>query len=275
MSEQLIKNNFLRITRIEKVVNENSQVKTFFFCDKLSAQGKPGQFAMIWLPGFDEIPMSISSIEQNDFVSITVASVGEATRILHRKIKGDTIGVRGPFGRSFKLIKGKVLLTSGGTGTAPLAFLARELVESGAVVTFLLGAKTKGELLFLNQMRNLFLRSSGRLMASTEDGSYGYKGLVTDLLSKILADEKFETIYACGKEQMLFKVFKLAEKYGTPLQASLERLMRCAIGLCGSCTIGRYRVCSDGPVFSSEQLKEARRDFGHFKRDFDGSNIPV
>jgi dihydroorotate dehydrogenase electron transfer subunit len=275
LSVQLTKINSLRITKIEKVVSESPQVKTFCFRDKLSAQGKPGQFVMVWLPGFDEIPMSVSSTQQNNLASITAASVGEATKLLHRKTRNDIIGVRGPFGKSFKLSRGKVLLTSGGTGTAPLAFLAEELVKSGAHVTFLLGAKKKEELLFLTRIQNLFLGSSGRLMTSTEDGSYGYEGVVTGLLSKILASEKFEAIYACGKEQMLFKAFKLAEKYETPLQVSLERLMRCAIGLCGSCTIGKYRVCTDGPVFSSEQLKEATRDFGHFRRGFDGSKMPI
>jgi dihydroorotate dehydrogenase electron transfer subunit len=82
-------------------------------------------------------------------------------------------------------------------------------------------------------------------------------------------------IYACGPEQMIQKVFESAEKHETHMEASLERLMRCAIGLCGSCTIGKYRVCRDGPIFTSEQLREVGAEFGISKRDFDGRKIPL
>lgn len=250
-------------------------VKTFLFNDKLCAQGKPGQFIMVWLPGFDEIPMGISSIHPSGLASITVADVGEATMLLHRKEKGDIVGVRGPFGNSFKLVKGNVLLVGGGTGIAPLAFLAEKLVKLKTKITFMLGAKTKEELLFLSKIDCMLSKTESRMTASAEDGSYGYKGVVTELAEKTLAEEKFDMIYACGKELMLFKIFMLAEKHTTPLQASLERLMRCAIGLCGSCTIGKYRVCVDGPVFTNKQLRKVKDEFGRFKRDFDGRKIPV
>jgi dihydroorotate dehydrogenase electron transfer subunit len=80
-------------------------------------------------------------------------------------------------------------------------------------------------------------------------------------------------IYTCGPEQMMRKVSDLAEKHGVALEASLERLMRCAIGLCGSCVVGRYRVCRDGPVFTISQLKEVKSEFGVSKRDFSGKRI--
>jgi dihydroorotate dehydrogenase electron transfer subunit len=82
-------------------------------------------------------------------------------------------------------------------------------------------------------------------------------------------------IYTCGPEQMMRKVFDLAEKHGIALEASLERLMRCAIGLCGSCVVGKYRVCRDGPVFNDVRLREVKAEFGKSKRDFDGRKIPV
>jgi len=261
--------------KIQKVVKESPLVKTFFFNDKLCAKGKPGQFVMVWLPGFDEIPMSISSTHPNGLMSITVADVGEATRLLHRKGEGEIVGVRGPFGNSFSLVKGDVLLLGGGTGIAPLTFLAEKLVELGSKITFLLGAKTREELLFLSKIENVLSKAEGRIVASTEDGSYGHRGVVTELAEETLAEKKFDMIYACGKELMLFKIFMLAEKQGAPLQASLERLMRCAIGLCGSCAVGKYRVCVDGPVFTKEQLREVKEEFGRFKRDFDGRKIPV
>ena len=261
--------------KIGKVVEENPLVKTFFFKDKLCAQAKPGQFAMIWLPGFDEIPMSISSTLPNGSASITAASVGEATMLLHRKQRGDIVGVRGPFGNSFKPVEGKVLLVGGGTGITPLAFLAAKMAKSRVEITFLLGAKMTKELLFLSKIQRMFSQTRARVFTSTEDGSHGHKGVISDLAEKILIEKRFDAIYACGKEQMLLEIFVLAEKHRTPLQASLERLMRCAIGLCGSCAIGKYRVCIDGPVFTSKQLREVKDEFGRFKRDFDGRKTSI
>jgi len=275
LSVYLIETNFLRTVRIRNIFKESPLVKTFFFNDKLCAQSKPGQFIMIWLPGFDEVPMSISSTRPDGLTSATVANVGEATMLLHQKERGDIVGVRGPFGNSFKPIKGNVLLIGGGTGIAPLVFLAEKLAELRTEATFLLGAKTKEELLYLSKIDSVLSKTRGRIIASTEDGSYGYKGVVTELAEETLVKHRFDMIYACGKEPMLFEILKLSEKHKTHLQVSLERLMRCAIGLCGSCTIGKYRVCVDGPVFTNKQLQEVKSEFGLFKRDFDGRKIHV
>jgi dihydroorotate dehydrogenase electron transfer subunit len=91
----------------------------------------------------------------------------------------------------------------------------------------------------------------------------------------MLAEEEFDMVYACGPEQMILKVFELAENHRVSMQASLERLMRCAIGLCGSCVIGKYRVCADGPVFTSTQLREVKDEFGSSKRDRYGKRVPI
>lgn len=275
MSVYPIETNFTRTVKIERIVQETQMVKTFFFKDKLCAQGKPGQFAMVWLPDHDEIPMSISSTSPSGLTSITVAEVGDATRLLHQKKRGDLIGVRGPFGNAFHLVKGKVLLIGGGTGISPLIFLAEKLVDVKAKITFLLGAKTCRELPFSSKIERMLSKAEANILISSEDGSRGYKGVVTELAETILENEKFDMIYACGKEPMLFKILTLSKKHKTPLQASLERLMRCAIGLCGSCVIGKYRVCVDGPVFTDVQLKELGNEFGRFKRDFDGRKIQV
>jgi dihydroorotate dehydrogenase electron transfer subunit len=275
LSAYLTETNFLRTVKIERVVKESSLVKTFFFNDKLCAEGKPGQFVMVWLPGFDEIPMSISSTGPEGFTSITAANVGEATKLLHKKERNDIIGIRGPLGNSFQPSRGRLLLVGGGTGIAPLRFLTRRLLELKANVTFLFGAKTKEELLFLPQIEKTLSKTGNVAAACTEDGSYGHEGVVTELAEDVMKKDRFDMVYACGKEQMLLKVFMLAEKHRTPLQASLERLMRCAIGLCGSCTIGKYRVCVDGPIFTNKQLREVKGEFGCCKRDFDGRRIPV
>ncbi len=275
MPVYLTENNFLRIVKIEKVIEENPLVKTLVFQDKLCSKSKPGQFIMVWLPGFDEVPMSISSSGPNDSTSITVANVGEATMLLHKKEKGSIVGVRGPFGRSFSTMAGNLLLVAGGTGIAPIAFLAEKLVRMKARITLLLGCRAKEKLLFLPKIKRVLSKSEATVSVSTDDGSFGHKGVVTELVEDELAAHKFDMIYACGNEAMLFEVFKLAEKYRTPLEASLERLMRCAIGLCGSCTVGKYRVCADGPVFTNKQLQEVREEFGSFKRGFNGQPKPL
>jgi dihydroorotate dehydrogenase electron transfer subunit len=152
-------------------------------------------------------------------------------------------------------------------------FLAKKYAEKGNKLVFVMGAKTREELLFVDELEKLC--GKGKLIATTEDGSYGMKCLATTPLEKLLTSERFDAIYTCGPERMMLQVLNLAEKYGIALEASLERLMRCAIGLCGSCVIGRYRVCLDGPVFTASQLKEVRREFGVSKRDFNGSTIPL
>ena len=113
------------------------------------------------------------------------------------------------------------------------------------------------------------------LITTTEDGTAGLQCLVTQPLADLLAKEKFDMIYTCGPEIMVKKIFELTEKNKLPLEASLERLMRCGIGLCGSCMIGKYRVCRDGPVFNAAQLREMQEELGISKLGFDGSSIPI
>jgi dihydroorotate dehydrogenase electron transfer subunit len=268
--------NRLRTTRILTVKAESPTVKTFIFRDAQCAKAQPGQFVMLWIPGVDEIPLSILDVDERDGrVSVAVKRVGEATEALHEAKAGDILGVRGPFGNSFAMVKGRVLMVAGGTGTVPLLFLAKRLVPRMASGVFVLGAKTKSELLFMNQLGQIFGKSQTQLMTSTEDGSCGVTGLCTELVEQVLAKERFNIIYACGPEKMIRKVFELAEEHRTNLEASLERLMRCAIGLCGSCTIGEYRVCTDGPVFTSKQFREVKTEFGNSKRDLTGRRIPL
>lgn len=270
-----IADNRLRTTQILNVKVESPTVKTFSFRDGQCAKAQPGQFLMLWIPGVDEIPLSILGVEEGGLVSVAVKNVGQATKALHEAKEGDVIGVRGPFGNSFSMIKGSVLIVAGGTGTAPLVFLANRLLPSMTREVFVLGAKTRDELLFMNQLEQSFNRSQVQLVTSTEDGSCGITGLCTEPVEQILAKETFNIIYTCGPEKMLRKIFELAEEHRTNLEASLERLMRCAIGLCGSCTIGKYRVCADGPVFTSKQLREVKSEFGNSKRNLTGRKIPL
>jgi dihydroorotate dehydrogenase electron transfer subunit len=233
----------------------------------------PGQFLMLWIPGVDEIPLSILDADEDGTVTVAVKKVGDATRALHGMKAGQLLGVRGPFGNWFSTRRGRSLMVSGGTGVAPLLFLTKRLLSEGADVTFVIGAKTKGELLLMSELEGLC--SAGRLVATTEDGSRGLRCLVTEPLERMLAERKPDVMYTCGPEQMMRRVFDLGEEKGVEVEASLERLMRCAVGLCGSCIIGKYRVCRDGPVFRTERLREVRSEFGFSRRGFDGSRVPI
>ena len=275
LSAYRIAANKLRTTHILSVDTESPTVKIFTFKDKQCARANPGQFLMLWIPSVDEIPLSILDAKENGTVSVAAKKVGDATSAFHNKSVGELIGVRGPFGNCFTLKGGRILMVSGGTGTAPILFLAERLTPKTAKLVFVTGAKTREELLFLNKSKRTLDGEKTQLIATTEDGSYGIKGLVTKPLEKLLERERFDMIYTCGPEQMMRKVFNLAEKYEVALEASLERLMRCAIGLCGSCVIGRYRVCKDGPIFTAKQLRDARSEFGISKRDFNGRKMSL
>jgi len=152
-------------------------------------------------------------------------------------------------------------------------FLAKKLAAKTKSLSFVMGAKTKGELLFLDELDALCTEES--TIATTEDGSYGLRCLATEPLGGLLSRERFDMVYTCGPETMVRGVFELAEQRGVALEASLERLMRCGIGLCGSCVIGKYRVCRDGPVFSAAQLSEVKDELGISKLGFDGNRIPL
>ncbi len=275
MSGYRIASNKLRTTRILSVKTESPTVRTFVFKDKQCSRAEPGQFLMLWIPGVDEIPLSIFHTAEYDKVSVVVKKVGEATEALHNKEAGEIIGVRGPFGNSFTVKNGRILMVSGGTGIAALLFLAQKLRPNASRLVFVTGAETRDELLFMSELKRIFAEDKMQVIAVTEDGSHGMKGLATTPLGEMLEDGGFDMIYTCGPERMMRRVFDLAEEHGVDLEASLERLMRCAIGLCGSCVVGRYRVCRDGPVFSKKQLAQMKGEFGILKRDFDGRKVPL
>ncbi len=227
---------------------------------------------MLWIPSIDEIPLSIMDASDG-LVSVSVKAVGDATRHMHNMQPGDTIGVRGPFGNCFTESRGRVLLVGGGTGTAPLLFLAKQLAAKTERLSFVEGAKTKNELLFVKEISGVCQEKN--IITTTDDGTAGLQCLVTQPLAALLEKEHFDMIYTCGPEIMVKKIFELTERHKLPIEASLERLMRCGIGLCGSCMIGKYRVCRDGPIFTAAQLREIKGELGVSKIGFDGSKIPL
>ena len=273
MSAYPIVTNRPRIVQVKEIRGETPKIKSLIFRDDACSRASPGQFVMVWIPGVDEVPMGLSTMDSSGLSAITVKRVGEASGALHNLKEGDVMGVRGPYGNGFTLMAGDLMIVGGGIGVAPLAPLAERLAAVPNRLTFMIGASTRGELLFLDRISLGLSRIEGRVMVATEDGSHGFKGLATDLAGQMLKEHKFGMVYACGREEMMKKMFQLAERHKTPLQTSLERIIKCSVGLCGSCTISKYRVCRDGPVFFREQLREVRDELGVFKRNHCGKRI--
>jgi dihydroorotate dehydrogenase electron transfer subunit len=265
----------MRIVELIKAKNENQTVKTLTFLDKMCGTANPGQFVMVWIPGVDEIPISLSGINSKGITSITVNGVGDASRALNQKKSRDIIGIRGPFGNGYVPIGGKVMVVGGGTGIGPLMPLTERLVNLADKVTIMGGAKSRDNLLFIDRVAKILSDVDSEILFTTEDGSYGIECLVTNQVEQKLINENFDMVYTCGPEPMMYNLFLLTEKYNVPLQASLERIMRCSIGLCGSCAIGKLRVCKDGPVLTSEQLRSVEDEFGKLYLDFTGKKIKI
>jgi dihydroorotate dehydrogenase electron transfer subunit len=131
------------------------------------------------------------------------------------------------------------------------------------------GAKNAEELLFVERAN-----ASGEVHIATDDGSRGFHGFVPALADKLLGRGSFQQVITCGPEKMMYAVVDLARKRGVPVQASLERYMKCGIGICDACALDDKLVCVDGSIFTGEQLAGSE-DFGHYRRDKSGRRIPV
>ena len=213
----------------------------------------PGQFVEVRVDGspstFLRRPISI------DFVDLwlLVATIGDGTRQLAELKAGDTLNCLLPLGNGFTAAKQgeKVLLIGGGVGVAPLLYMGAEMRDKGIAPTFLLGARTVKDLLLLD-----IFKRYGRVLVTTEDGSEGEKGFVTN--HSILLSEQFDRISTCGPTPMMKAVARFAKEKGIECEASLENLMACGLGACLCCvektTEGNLCVCKDGPVFNVRKL---------------------
>lgn len=226
-------------------VEETPSITTLKLDAKVNAV--PGQFIMVWIPEVNEKPFSLSSIPE---AGITIAKIGKFTEKLANLNVGDKIGFRGPYGKGFDLKNSggkKILAVGGGVGAAPLIPLLDSNKDSSMV--FAVGAKTRDELLFVDR-----IKKSAEIFVSTDDGSCGFKGFVTDVVDELIAKEKFDLVLACGRKKMLEKIFISAKKAGIQMQFSMESYMKCGIGVCGTCSLNGLRVCVDGPVFDEKKL---------------------
>jgi dihydroorotate dehydrogenase electron transfer subunit len=251
---------------IAEHVEETPSIRTIRFKETL--QAVPAQFVMVWVPGVDEFPMSASFTGRG--FGITYQILGDGTRALAEKKPGDRIGIRGPYGNGFALRGSRLLVVAGGAGMAALGPFVEETAAKGAAVDVVIGARTANEILF--EKRSML--AGGRIHISTDDGTKGSKGFATELASSLLDKERYDCMYACGPELMIVGLLKLATEKGIPIQASLERLMKCGIGICDSCALDGKHVCKDGPVFSEADLR-AMLELGKTKLDHAGRKVPI
>jgi len=246
-----------RIIRAEK---ENEKVTTLHIDAKLP-RATPGQFFMVWLPGFDEKPYSAAG---EGPLKIAVGARGPFSSRLCAMKKGGRIWLRGPYGRGFELEGRRILLVGGGYGFAPLRFLAQEAAKREISATAICGARTKGLLMKPAACKTIF---------ATDDGSFGIRGNALAAMEKVLQKERFDTVYTCGPEKMMEAVARLAKKRKMGCQLLLERYMKCGIGVCGHCSCGGKLVCYDGPMFGYEILSNP--DFGKYWRDKAGRKLKI
>ena len=262
----------IRIVKVEEVVDESPTVRTLVFNDELCASAKPGQFAMVWLPRIDELPMSVMISEREGYAALTIRKHGYSSTALYNTAAGSMLGVRGPYGNSFDIVNGKVLLVGGGTGLVPMLRLSRELARKKnkkTNVTLIMGAKTKDEVIFEKLAKRVLKKVKNKVIVATEDGSYGFKGLATDAVATVVKQNKLDMVYTCGPERMMKKVLELAASHKIPSQASLERIMKCGISICCSCCVGKYLICKDGPTMDGQTVLKLP-EFGAHARDKSG-----
>lgn len=222
---------------------------------------EPGQFAQIRVDGgantFLRRPLSINFIDkEKNELSLLIKIVGAGTRQICALKSGDTLNMILPLGNTFTLPAKKtaeVLLVGGGVGIAPLLMLAEKLNRLGyGRSNILIGARTKNDLLQLSDFQRL-----GNVFATTEDGSFGEKGFVTQ--HTLLTSKNFDHIYTCGPTPMMKAVATFANNQKIVCEASLENLMGCGFGSCLCCVTdsidGNICVCTEGPVFNIKRLK--------------------
>lgn len=241
------------MVEIEKVHEEYAGNKTFYMKEELCFE--PGQFVMLWLPCVDEKPIAL--VQWGKKYALNIEGKGDATKKMLELKEGDKFGIRGPYGRPFTYegIK-KAVVVAGGIGIDSIVLLAQRLHENKCKTKIVLGGRTKERIIFEEEMRKF-----GHVFVATDDGSYGEKGYNTHILERLLAKEKFDMVYACGPEIMMVKAFELARKHKCGFECSVERYMKCGIGICGECVMNDKLTCIDGPIFSGKEL-EKMSEFG-------------
>lgn len=256
-----------RMARITEVREEAPGIKSLRLAlrDKAPLSFNPGQFIEVTAFGIGEAPLSIcSSSTEGRHFEICIRNVGNVTAALSRMGKGDSVGVRGPYGNGYPIEEVKardIIVVGGGIGFPPLASVLDYIVERRedyGKVTLLYGARNPDEIILKQKMKN-WKRSGVDIFITVDEGDKKWKGdvgLVTTLFDKY--DVKGDVGISCGPPVMMKFVVQSFKKLGIndqDIHVSLERLMQCGIGKCGHCNIGSKYVCIDGPIFSYDEIK--------------------
>ncbi len=219
----------------------------------------PGQFVEVRVDNspttFLRRPISISFVDRSrNELWLLVAAIGDGTRAMASLAVGSRLNCLLPLGNGFSMPSSaseRVLLVGGGVGVAPLLYMGAEMRRCGCEPTFLLGARRSADLLLLDHFRRY-----GRVFVTTEDGSAGERGFVTN--HSVLQSEHFDRIQTCGPKPMMVAVARYAAAAGIDCEASLENMMACGVGACLCCvektTEGNLCVCKEGPVFNINKL---------------------
>jgi dihydroorotate dehydrogenase electron transfer subunit len=234
--------------RIRQRHTENYRTVTLVLDGRLDAY--PGQFVMAWLPRFDEKPFSLVNA---DPITLMVTAVGPFSRLVHELGVGDRLWLRGGFGNGFHIPppQQRLALVGGGYGVAPLLWLAQTHLTLVAHMTAVIGARSADDLLYVERFQQLAHQHANlTVLTTTEDGSAGITGRVTDALLPLAQRNALDGIYACGPHGMLTALQTLGEAYAIPTQLSWEAYMRCGIGICGACEHEGHVLCLDGPVLA-------------------------
>ena len=251
--------------RIEDLkVVDNKRINNDIFILELSGNNyfpelKPGQFVQARIDGspgtFLRRPLSIHDVDYSgNKIKLLVQIAGKGTETLSGLNKGDTLNIIYPLGNSFTLPRpdDHVLIVGGGCGAAPLLFLGKYLKSNGYSPDILLGFRNSERIIEYEEYSEI-----GRVFLTTEDGSRGEKGFVTD--HSVLTGTGYDRIYCCGPDAMMRAVAKYCLKRGITCEVSLENLMACGIGACLCCVVdtvkGNLCTCIDGPVFNITDLK--------------------
>jgi len=231
--------------KVERRIDHECDFKTLI-TDSWMENAGPGMFLFAWIPGVGERPFSI--VDDHP-LTLTVLTRGPFTKALNDLKKGDEFYVRGPYGKPTYMPYNNVALVGGGCGIAGVYDIAKHAQRLGRKVRTYLGAKDAKHLPLLEQFGRF-----GEVFVTTEDGSLGEKGLVTDLL-KHHKPRRNTSFFNCGPARMVEAVLPIELRYATPqhIHSSLDYMTRCGIGLCGSCadTKGR-RTCVEGPFMQAD-----------------------
>ena len=246
----------LTVKSVEKVGGRYSLLKLIH--QEPLPEMEPGQFVEIRVDNspntFLRRPISINFVDYDaNELWLLVATVGEGTEHITSLSAGDKLNCVLPLGKGFTMPESpsqRVLLVGGGVGVAPLLYMGAVIREKGIKPTFLLGARSEKDLLEIE-----LFEKYGRVCVTTEDGSKGEKGFVTN---HSVLDEKFDMIATCGPKPMMMAVARYAYKVGVECEASLENMMACGLGACLCCvektTMGNVCVCKEGPVLNIKKL---------------------